>query len=253
MNTKHLFFAAFIIIFGLFISYKFTSESSPKTSPTNFLTIGTCADYAPFTFVRDGEIVGFDIDVIQEVSKRLNLPLVIKNISFDVLLLELQRGTLAVVAAGLCPTEQRAQKIFFTITYLENDPLIALTKTNALIQKPEGLIGKKVLVNEGYTADMLLSGINGIELERIETVAQGFLSLSCDKADAFVLAKSVYGPYAKTDTAQHFIEHVLEGTAESCALGISKKYPELLEKINATLVTMIDDGTIETLKKKWLS
>ncbi len=232
-----------------YITYQYLAKNS--LTPSDFsktLIVGTCDDYPPYSFNDNGKIVGFDIDVIHEVSRRMSVPLELKNMSFDILLLELQRGTVHVVAAGLTATPNRAEKVLFTKPYLEADPLLAVVVSgnNAL-----PLEGKRIIVNEGYTADQYLSGKPNLTLARVESVPEALLALSQNKADVFVIAQSAFQPVLKNKKNTDFSYTVLEGIEENCALAVSKKYAEIHTKIEDALQELSEDGTIEDLKKKW--
>src|SRR5580704_2849514 len=102
--------------------YKFSkSEQMPQSS--NILLVGTNAEFAPYSFIDNGQIVGFDIDVAQEVAQRLGKTITFKDMPFESLLPELQLGRIEIIAAGITPTQERAQKVLFTKPYVEGDKL----------------------------------------------------------------------------------------------------------------------------------
>ena len=164
-----------IVFFGACATgmYWVTKKSSPVSISDNVLLVGTSDDYPPYTFNKNGEIVGFDIDLAREIATRLGRTIRLKNMSFDILLLELQRGRLHMIAAGLSPTQERAIRVFFTTPHLQADPFLAVTRIDGpSITCLAELTKQHVVVNEGYTADFYLSSRKDITLDRVETVAQ---------------------------------------------------------------------------------
>jgi len=117
MKKNIIFIAIGVVSLSILAFFSLKRERSSDQEHYPVLIIGTNAEYAPFTFIKDGNIVGFDIDVITEVAKRLAKQLVIKDLSFDVLIPDLQLGNLQVVAAGLTPTEERKKRVLFSKTY----------------------------------------------------------------------------------------------------------------------------------------
>lgn len=217
----------------------------------NFLVVGTSDDYPPYTFCKDGKTVGFDIDLINQIAQRMGRFLILKTMAFDILLLELQRGTMQVIAAGLTPTLGRAQKVFFTSPYIAADPLLAVTRSGEqAVHNLADMQGKTIVVNEGYTADFYLSSQSGLRLEKRETVAECLLALERHKVDVYVVAQSAYQPFLNLK-GQRFVTEPLADVTEKYALAVSKKYPELFETIEATLQELHEDGTIGDLKRKW--
>ena len=218
----------------------------------NVLVVGTSDDYPPYTFSQDGQVVGFDIDLVREIARRMTCQMELKVMSFDILLLELQRGAIQVIAAGLTPTQERALRVLFSSPYITADPLLAVTRvTDPVVSNLAAMQGKTVVVNEGYTADFYMSAQCGLVLEKRETVAEALLALERYKADVYVVAQSAFLPFLKTKKQDQFKSQPLADVTEKYALAISKKYPELFEKIEATLAELHEDGTIDDLKRKW--
>lgn len=224
----------------------------------NTLIVGTNAEFPPFAFIENGEIVGFDIDIAKEVAKRLNKEIEFKDMPFDSLIPDLTLGRVDFVAAGMSFTEERAQRVCFTKSYITSDPLVVLTlvskKTDGnmtLEQLAEKFKGKTLVVNEGFTADSTLSKLKGFKLVRLATTADGFLAVKSGRADAFVTAKSTVDSFLATQKNEEFHHDLLEGTSDDCVLAVPKKYPEMLEKIQGALDEMEKDGTLAKLKTKW--
>ena len=219
------------------------------------IIVGTNATFQPFSFERDNEIVGLDIDVIQEVAKRMGKKVSLQNMSFEALIPQIQLGTIHVIAAGMTPTEERAKRLFFTKPHFDNDPLVAIQPIGSPpITNKNQLIDKVVIVNQGYTADRFISEVPDVkDIIRIAQpyVSAGILMLQSGKADLYITAQST----AKLYFAQHknspFMQTPLQDTEEIYALAVSKKYPTLYTQIQKIITDMHNDGTITTLKKKW--
>lgn len=240
-----------IVIVALVIMYrsKFTSRSE-QPQAHDFLLVGTNAEFAPFTFVDNGTIVGFDIDIANEVAQRLNKKLALKDMPFETLLPELQLGKIHMIAAGMTPTQERAEKVLFTQPYLEGDFLVVVTLRKNQIKDLEELNGKSVAVNDGYTADFYMSARQGPELIRLPSPAEALLALRNENVYAYV---SAYTPIKSMLAKNEFEVELfpIQGTQESTALAISKEYSDLLPLIDQALDDMKNDGTINKLKAKW--
>ncbi len=213
------------------------------------LVIGTNAEFPPFCTIENGIIVGFDIDIAKEVASRLGKKAQFKDMPFDALIPDAVFGHVDFVAAGMSYTEERAKKILFTKSYLVGDPLVILCKNETPLTLQD-LIGKTVAVNEGFTADTLLSSKEGIDLVRLGATSDAFMALKSNRVFAFVTAKSTYEAYLK-NAQNGFFSHPIEGTSETCALVMCKSKPELLTAVQKALDAMQIDGTIDALKTKW--
>ena len=249
---KKIIFGVFIVFFliFMFIFYRFHSSKKDIVAD-NILLVGTNAEYPPFCFIEKGEITGFDIDVAKEVSKRLGKEIVIKDLSWDALVPELQMGTVQVVAAALTPTEEKGKMVHFTEPYLSGDPLVIVSFNDTPYNSLEALKGKSVIVNLGYTADAFMSKQPGIQLIKLTSPADAFMALKAKRADAFVSSEATVRPFFEQYGSETFHISPIEGTEETYSLAISLKYKNLFDPIQNTLESMKQDGSLEVLKKKW--
>jgi len=226
--------------------------SSPASLDT--IVIGTNAEFQPFSFKEQDDIVGFDIDVIKEVFKRLKKEIFIKDMPFDALIPEIQIGNIQVIAAGITPTDERAQRALFTYPHLTGNPLVIISlKNNAPLTTLEDLRGKTVAVNEGYLADSFMSEQPGVTVVRLSSalVSDGILALQSTRADAFVAASYSMKPYFAKYDINNFYVTPIPNTEETSAFAVSKYYPDLRRDIQVILNEMEQDGTLAALKRKW--
>lgn len=215
----------------------------------SFITVGT-NEYPPFVSKDKGEFVGFDIDIAKEVGKRLSKEVRFKDMLFEALLPDLMLGGVDFIAAGMSITEERAKRVNFSKPYLSGDPLILLTlvgKESTL----EDLVGKTIVVNEGYTADSFISSKLVYKVLRLEAPSDAFLALQKGRAQAFITAKSTVDAFFSVQDSAKYSVVLLEETSESCALVFSKKNQKLLDEVQAVLDEMEKDGTLLLYKRKW--
>lgn len=72
------------------------------------VVVGTNAEYAPFDYLdSDGNLTGFDIDLLEAVAEETDLELVWRDLPFDSLLGAMEAGDVEVIAAAVGPTEER--------------------------------------------------------------------------------------------------------------------------------------------------
>lgn len=264
MNRKIIFSLItllLIVLSGIFLKKKIelsNREAAHSTKVYTKLNVGTSSDFPPFSF-RDktDEIIGFDIDVIKEIVKRLNLKMELIDRPFSMLIPQIQIGQIDVIAAGMTPSPEREKNLRFTKPYLNENPLVIVTLKDKTpkIKNIEDLKGKSVIVNTGYVSDMYVSKFPEIQLIRLPKVTDAMIALEHNKADAFVTANLTLKPYnieLGTKDNTKFNVTLIEDTTETSALGVSKKISdELFEKIQAALDEMEKDGTLKAIKLKW--
>lgn len=253
MKKNIILIIAGVIFLSILAFFSLKKEKNNHEESYPVLVAGTNAEYAPFTFIKDGIIVGFDIDIITEVAKRLGKQLIIKDLSFDVLIPDLQLGNLHVVAAGLTPTEERRKRVDFSDIYYQGDSLVICVKKESIIDSFDDLKGKNVAVNEGYYSDTYISKFPEISVIRLGSafVSEGILALDAGRADAFVSPNFALKKVLQNQKNDNYRIISIENQSEGVALAISKKHETLLPIINDVLSLMKKDATIDNLVKKW--
>ena len=241
-----------IVVASFTVFYLKKARHAPTFTASDTIIVGTSADFKPFSFKEGDEIVGFDIDLINEIGKRLNKKIELKDMPFEILLPQIQLGSIQVVAAGMSSTPERAKRAIFSKPYITGTPLVAVTLAkNGPIKNFDELKTKQIIVNQGYVADTELSKIAGMNLTRLNSVVDALMSLDAGRGDAFVTALSSIKPALDARGHGSYALFVLENTEENTALVISKEYPELAQHIDTTLDAMVADGTLNALKQKW--
>ena len=233
----------FILLLWLACASTFNLEAN---SP---FIVGTNAEFPPYCYIDKGVIVGFDIDVAKEVAHRLDREIQLKDMPFDALIPALTLAQVDFVAAGMSGTDERAKRVFFTKSYLKEDPLVLFTAKQKL--GLNDLAGKTVVVVEGFTADIFMSDKPGIQLIRLPSQADAFMAVKNGRADAFVTAASTVTAFFENQDPSKFQITPIEGTGETCSLVVPKSKPEMLTAIQSALDSMEQDGTLAVLKTKW--
>lgn len=247
-----IFSVALAIVCGAILMFTLRHDRMPEQCQLDTtLIVGTNAEFPPFTFIEHNTIVGFDIDIMKEVAKRMDKTIEWKDMPFDALIPEIQLGNIHMIAAGMTPTAERAKRVLFTKPYTSANPLVIISLAQHKTSGLADLVGKEVIVNEGFVADDYMRAISGVTLYRLPTVAEAFLALKSDRAYAYVLAKRSAQPFLEKYGTTHFHITQIPGTAETTALAISKKYADLLPQAQAALDAMEADGTLATIKQRW--
>ncbi len=244
------------------------------------LTVYTEAGFAPFEYMKDGEIVGVDVDIMNKVGTKLGKKVVFENVSFDTIVDTVSAGKLAKVgAAGISVTDERKEKVdFSTEYYTANLYVIYKTSTKADYvsvtndNATEGvywdsLAGKKVAVQNGTTADLFLGDelAEGGTLYNTGANKVGFPALAAAVADiglnADVLiidelpAKKLIEGKADLACAPLYYKGATGETDEAAidtyAICVTKGETELLKAINEVLAELGKDG-IQALVEKHL-
>lgn len=214
------------------------------------LYVGTDAtEFPPFEYIENGEIKGFDIDLIKEIGKILNKEIVLKNIQFDGLIPALQTGKLDVIIAGMTVTAEREKNINFSNPYYTSKQLLIVNK-NSTLSTLESLKGHKVGVVLGCTGDVIATEMgNSITLYRYNTTSESIMALNANKIDAVILDSEPAKNFVKNNSNLKYIDNEL--AKEDYAIAVGKQNLTLVKNINTALETLKSNGTFEKLNKKY--
>jgi ABC-type amino acid transport substrate-binding protein len=254
MKKTSLLITIILIIATTVAIWHRAEKTIPTSTALDTIIVGTNSEFPPFSFKENEQFTGFDIEVIQEVFKRLNQEMILEDLPFDTLIPKAQLGKIHVIAGGITPTKERAEQVLFTQPHLTGDPLVIISlKNNSPLQSLDDLQEKTVVVNEGYTADSYMSAQPFVTLLRLSSAltSDGMLALESGRADAFVTALNPTKPYFDKNGTDAFNITIIPGTEDSSAFAISKHYPDLRNDIQETLNIMQADGTLDAIKRKW--
>ena len=222
-----------------------------KKEEKNKIYVGTNAEFEPFEY-RDGDkIVGFDIDLINEISKIMGFQFEIVDMQFDGLLPALESKKIDLIIAGMTATEERKQFVNFSDPYYNSKQSIVVQANNTDITSFDNFTGKKVGVVLGYTGDILVSELPNVEVQKFNTTSETVLALKAQKVDAVVLDYEPAKNYVAQNTELKLVES--DAAAEEYSIAMRKDDTEFLAKVNEALKTIKENGTYDALISKYFA
>ncbi|MBW5396220.1 basic amino acid ABC transporter substrate-binding protein [Brachyspira pilosicoli] len=215
----------------------------------NKLYVGTNAEFEPFEY-RDGEnIVGFDIDLINEIAKIMKQDIEVVDMAFDGLLPALQSKKIDIIIAGMTADEERKKFVNFTDPYYSTQQSILVHKDNKDIYSFDNLEGKNVGVVLGFTGDLIVSEMSNVNAQKYGATSEAILALKSKKVDAVVLD---YEPASKYFDQNNDLKLIItDSKSEEYAIAMRKEDTELLKKVNDALNTIKENGTYDMLIAKY--
>ena len=111
------------------------------------LTMGTNAEFPPYEYYENNEIVGIDVDIMQAIADKLGMELKIEDMAFDSIIPAVSTGKIDVGAAGFTVTEERKKNVNFTDTYATSKQVIIVRDGNAVTAKSSfGGLGNTLII-----------------------------------------------------------------------------------------------------------
>lgn len=215
------------------------------------LVVGLSADYAPYEFhiKENGEdkIVGFDIDIAEEIAKDMGVKLVIKDMKFDTLVAALPADKVDLVISGMSPDEERKKAVDFSdIYYVSSQGMVVRSEDKDKYKNFADLKGQKVGAQMGsIQADLATEEIEGAEMQLLSNVNDLIVSLKSKKIEGLVVETAVAEMIVKNNPELAVIEETITDEANGSAIGIKKNSPELIEQVNKTIKRITDEKLLD--------
>lgn len=217
------------------------------------VTVATDNGFVPFEFIdeKSGDLVGFDIDLIQAIGERAGLELRLQTMEFDGLVAGIQSARYDIGIAGITITEARKQHIDFSDAYYDAGLILAVRSDNATITSAADLAGRKVGTRSGTTSERYLKDHHAdAEIVSFPGIIEAYMDLQAGRVDAVLydLPNVLY--YANQDKATDLkaVGEVLQG--EQYGIAFPKGSP-LRGRVNEALAALRADGTYDRLHTKW--
>lgn len=239
-----------LIIMGLFLLAGCGSKEAAKEETKKYI-VGMSADFAPFEYRENGEIVGFDVELAKKIEEKTGIVLEIQDIAFAGLLPALQTGKIDVILSGMSVTEERKKAVNFTIPYFNVSQVIVVRGETDTITDEASLAGKSVGVALGTTSDTIAEGIEGINLTKYNKTYEAILALNTDKIDAIILDYQQAVNFVGQNPELKILPEEL--AKEEYAMAIGKNNTELLETLNGALEEIVGSEFYDGLIDKYIS
>lgn len=247
----------FIAMFGC-IGCSSKSTSGESTLDKDVLIVGMDDAFAPMGFKdQDGNIVGFDVDLAKALGEKLNKEIKFQPIDWTMKETELKSENIDLIWNGYTITDERKEKVDFSVPYLKNRQVI-VTLSDSSINSKSDLKGKKVGAQDQSSAvdameeeEDLYSSFDGGKAITFEDNNQALMDLEAGRIDAVVADEILVRYYIElkgTDKYKILDEDFGE---EEYGVGIRKGDTKMVEAFNEAFESMKEDGTLKEISEKW--
>lgn len=216
------------------------------------LKVGTNASFPPFEFVdKNSQIVGFDMDLLDAISKKVGFEYEIVNMGFDGLIPALKSGKIDMVAAGMSATEQRRKAADFTNPYYSTENVFLKKADNDSIKSKEDIKGKIVSTQLGTVQEIAMRELKDIKVSTMKDPFNVIMALKNGKVDVAVFDSSVaYGYLKQNPDLVAF--HTEDDGSDGFSFAFDKgKHSELLAKFNQAIDELKADGIYDKILEKY--
>ncbi len=199
-----------------------------------------------------GGIVGFNVDLANEIAKRLHRGIAIEATQFSGLVPGLQAGTYDFIAAPVTVTKERADNLLFTEGYLNTDFQFVVRRNAPEARSLDDFKGKVIAVNKGSAYDSWardLAAKLGWTIESYGTNTDAVQAVISGRAYANVAGNTAVAWAAKNNPAIKL--SYLYPTGLVWATPVRKDNAELRRRLDVAIECIKRDGTMAKLHEKW--
>ena len=234
-----------------------SSGSGSGSGAGGKIVVGLDDNFPPMGFKdENNEIVGFDIDLAKEATKRLGREVEFKAIDWSSKEAELKSGRVNVLWNGLDITDKRKENMLFSDPYMDNRQIIFVKKGATGITDEQSLAGKTVGTQSASTAEEYIDGSDFFknkvkEVKKYSDFVSAFMDLENGRVDA-VIGDEIVGRYymSKHPDSIDAVD-VAVGPVSQFGIAFAKDNQKLRDDVHKVLDEMVKDGTVAKISEKW--
>ncbi|ADO08862.1 MULTISPECIES: glutamine ABC transporter substrate-binding protein GlnH [Pantoea] len=236
-----------VSVAALALAFSLSSTAAEKK-----LVVATDTAFVPFEFKQGDKYVGFDVDLWDAIAKELKLDYTLKPMDFSGIIPALQTRNVDLALAGITITEERKKAIEFSDGYYKSGLQVMVRNNENNIKGISDLNGKVVAVKSGTgSVEYAKANIKSKDLRQFPNIDSAYMELGTNRADAVL---------HDTPNILYFIHTAGKGRfkavgdsieAQQYGIAFPKGSDDLREKVNGALKTLKENGTYNTLYKKW--
>ena len=225
-----------------------------KEGEVEEVIVGTAPNFVPFEYMDGDKIIGFDVELLDEISKETGVKFKMVGMDFSGLLPALQTKKIDMIVSGMSVTEDRKKNVNFSNPYFTISQVIMLGENSKDITKEEDISGKKIGVVMGTTSDTLADkfskDLTGVEVIKYNKLYEAALALQGQKIDMIILDNQQAKKTIENNKGLKLASYVLQ--SEDYAIAMGKDKTELLKKINTALEKILKSEKYDELMKKYI-
>lgn len=216
--------------------------------------VGFDSEFPPMGFVADdGSYTGFDLDLAEEVAKRMDLEFVAQPIAWDAKDQELKSGNIDCIWNGFT-ISGREDQYAWTDAYMENDQVVVV-RGDSDIASLDDLADKIVAVQKDSSGLAALEENSALtdtfaDLIEVDSYLNAMMELESGAVDAIVMDEIV-ARYEIQSSGKDFKVLDEAVASEEYGVGFAIGNEELRDEVQATLEEMAADGTLARISEEW--
>ncbi len=227
-------------------------ETTTTVEAKGELTYAMSGLYKPFNFTKDGELVGFDVEIGQALAEKMGMTANPVTNPWETIIEGLKSKKYDVIIGSMAITEKRLEQVNFTQPYYRSGAQIFVGAENSTIAGKEDLAGKKIGVVKASTfKDIAVTLTDEDKVVGYDSDVIALQDLTTGRIDA-VITDAVVGFSAIMENGLKIKDVGAPLYVDEMGITVRKEDTALLADLNAALDAIIADGTYDRISQKWL-
>ncbi len=253
---------AILMIMVLIIAGCSNDSAGPSTEKSTLqnimknkkVVIGVAPGYFPFQMKsKDGDFVGYDIDLANEIGKELNVEVEFKQFVFDGLITAVQTGEVDLIVAGVTIRGDRALAVSLSDPYYKTGQALMVPVGDTSTKSWEDLDvkGNKIAVGIGTTGSLLSKDLfKNAEVLDFEDFPLAATAMAQGQVDAVIYDEPAIAVWKLQNEGQVTqVEGLI--SAENLGIVVKKNDFETLQWLNSFLDSYIESPQELSSRAKW--
>ena len=229
------------------------AETDAKTD-ANVIKMATNAYFKPYEYYEGDKIIGIDAEIAEKIAEKLGMTLEIVDMDFNSILTAVNEGSVDFGMAGMTVTEKRLEEVDFSVSYA-NGVQSVIVKEGSPITSVDDLYAEgasyKIGTQLGTTGDTYSTDDFGADnVVGFNNGNEAVLALLGDSVDCVIIDNEPAKAFVAANEGLKILD--TSYADEDYAICVKKGNSELLDKLNAAIVELTDDGTIEGIVNKYI-
>jgi polar amino acid transport system substrate-binding protein len=235
-------------------------DSLSRIRQAGTISVGTEAAYAPYEFMKDGQIVGYDKDILDYVLSGLKIKLVQTDVPFQGLLPGLLASKFDLICSAMTMYPDSVKKFAFTMPISESTLTIVSRKGDTRVKGPNDLSGKTVGVQlatgseraaRALDAKLTAEGKTGLDIKAFTSSPEAFLALSNGLLDVAVGQSTQIKTLMQAQPNLYQLSGSVTGERLFIGWALRPDEKSLRDYINSKIKELNDSGRLAKLQEKW--
>ncbi len=230
------------------------AQAAEDYTKTKVLRVGCETAFAPFTYTDNGELIGFDLDLIAAMAESQGYSIEVRPMPFDAVIPALITDNVDLIISGFTITPERAERVDFS------DPYYRCGLTFLLRAEDEGKFETlEDLQNETLCLQLGTAGavyvtkeLPGTVIKQFNSPPETYLELAAGGCRAVINDRPVNDFYmSHTKSANVVSRDITAADSEYYGIAVKKGNKELLDLLNTALRTVQENGAFERISNEW--